>query len=296
MSMQLRPLHPLFVAEVSGLDLSRPLDPAVAREIEQAMDTHAVLVFRNQTLTQAEQIRFAESFGPLDLGLRKLSTGPQGSGHRLDHEALIDISNVGLDGQVVERDSRKILSNLANQLWHSDSSFQSPRAQYSMLYAVVLPSKGGQTEFADLRAAYDALDDDMKREIAGLEAEHYALHSRIALGDTGYTEAQKATIPAVRWPLTQIHAGSGRPLLFVGVHARAIIGYTVPEGRMLLSDLLEHATRREFVYRHEWRVGDLVMWDNRSTIHRGRRYDLNERRELRRSTTEDLAPVRAVAA
>jgi alpha-ketoglutarate-dependent 2,4-dichlorophenoxyacetate dioxygenase len=296
MILTLRPLHPLFVAEVSGIDLSRPLSAAETREIEQAMDEHAVLVFRDQTLTQAEQIRFAESFGPLDLGLRKLPSGPAATQHRLEHEALIDISNVGADGGLAARDSRKILSNLANQLWHSDSSFQAPRAQYSMLYAVVLPSRGGQTEFADLRAAYDALPDDMKREINGLEAEHYALHSRMNLGDTAYTEEQKAAIPAVRWPLAQIHAGSGRPLLFVGVHARAIIGYSLPEGRLLLSDLLEHATQREFVYRHEWRVGDLVMWDNRATIHRGRRYDLAERRELRRSTTEDHAPIRMAAA
>jgi alpha-ketoglutarate-dependent 2,4-dichlorophenoxyacetate dioxygenase len=156
----------------------------------------------------------------------------------------------------------------------------------------VLPSKGGETEFADLRAAYDSLPADLRQEIAGLEAEHYALHSRILLGDTNYTEAQMATIPPVRWPLAQIHPGSQRKLLFVGVHAREIIGYTLAEGRMLLSDLLEHATQRAFVYRHEWQVGDLVMWDNRCIIHRGRRYDLNERRELRRTTTEDLLPVR----
>ncbi len=296
MRLEFHPLHPLFVAEVSGIDLRQPLDPSQVTAIEQAMDEHAVLVFRDQTLSQAEQVRFAGSFGPLDLGLRKLPPGPAAVRHRLEFEALIDISNVAPDGDLAKRDSRKVLSNIANQLWHSDSSFQRPKAQYSMLSAVVLPSKGGETEFADLRAAYDALPDDLKREIAGKEAEHYALHSRFNLGDTDYTEAQQAAIPPVRWPLAQMHPGSGRPLLFVGVHARAIIGYSLPEGRLLLSDLLEYATQRAFVYRHEWRVGDLVMWDNRSTIHRGRRFDLTERRELRRSTTEDLLPVRMVAA
>lgn len=296
MRLEFHPLHPLFVAEARGIDLRQPLDSSQVTAIEKAMNEHAVLVFRDQPLSQAEQVRFAESFGPLDLGLRKLPPGPAAITHRLEFEALIDISNVAADGAVARRDSRKVLSNIANQLWHSDSSFQRPKAQYSMLSAVVLPSKGGETEFADLRAAYDALPDDLKREIAGKEAEHYALHSRFNLGDTDYTEAQKAAIPPVRWPLAQIHPGSGRKLLFVGVHARAIVGYTLPEGRLLLSDLLEHATQRAFVYRHEWRVGDLVMWDNRSTIHRGRRYDLTERRELRRSTTEDLLPVQMVAA
>ncbi|WP_158925088.1 TauD/TfdA family dioxygenase [Acidisphaera sp. S103] len=292
MSLELRPLHNLFAAEASGIDLREPLDPPLVQAVEDAMDRYAVLVFRDQPLSQAQQIRFAESFGPLDLGLRKLHPG---AAHRFDYEALIDISNVAADGSLARRDSRKVVSNIANQLWHSDSSFQQPKAQYSMLSAVVLPPKGGETEFADLRAAYDALPADLQHEINGLEAEHYALHSRILLGDTGYTEAQMAMIPPVRWPLAQIHPGSGRKLLFVGVHAREIVGYSLAEGRMLLSDLLEHATQRAFVYRHEWRVGDLVMWDNRCTIHRGRRYDLNERRELRRSTTEDLLPARMVA-
>jgi alpha-ketoglutarate-dependent 2,4-dichlorophenoxyacetate dioxygenase len=296
MALDIRTLHPLFAAEVRGIDLRRQLDRSQVSAIEQAMDQYAVLVFRDQPLSQAEQVRFAESFGPLDLGLRKLYGGGKGGGHRFDFEALIDISNVAADGSLAQRDSRKVVSNIANQLWHSDSSFQQPKAQYSMLSAVVLPSKGGETEFADLRAAYDALPEDLRREIAGLEAEHYALHSRILLGDTNYTAAQLAAIPPVRWPLAQIHPGSGRKLLFVGVHAREIIGYSLAEGRMLLSDLLEHATQRAFVYRHEWRVGDLVMWDNRCTIHRGRRYDLDERRELRRTTTEDLLPVTMAAA
>jgi alpha-ketoglutarate-dependent 2,4-dichlorophenoxyacetate dioxygenase len=154
---------------------------------------------------------------------------------------------------------------------------------------MVVPPRGGETEYADLRAAYDALPEDMKEEIAGLEAEHYALHSRLLLGDTSYSEEQKKAIPPATWPLVRAHPGSGRKVLWVGIHATHVLGMTVPEGRMLLADLLEHATQREFVYRHQWRVGDLVMWDNRAVVHRGRRWDVSQRREMRRATTEDVA-------
>ena len=178
----------------------------------------------------------------------------------------------------------KNLSNFANQLWHSDSSFMKPRAAYSMLHAVITPSWGGNTEFADLRAACDTLDERTRREVEGLSAEHYALHTRLLLGDEAYTDAQKKEIEPAVWPLVDTHPGSGRKLLFVGVHARRIVGWPTAEARMFLLDLLEHATRRERVYVHEWQPGDLVIWDNRSTLHRGRRYDIAERRELRRTT------------
>jgi len=283
MALYISQVHPLFVGEVTGVDLRQPLDPAVVTEIDAAMDRYAVLVLRDQSLDQEQQMVFARSFGPLDLGLRKVKKQP----HRFQYDELIDISNVDEKGRVADRNSRKIVSNIANQLWHSDSSFQRPAAKYSMLSAVVLPTRGGETEFADLRAAYDALSDEMKTELEGLEAEHYALHSRFLLGDTDYTEEQKNAIPPVHWPIVRMHPGSMRKLLFIGVHARQIVGWPVAEGRMLLMDLLEHATQRDFVYSHKWRVGDLVVWDNRSTLHRGRRYNLSERRELRRTTTED---------
>ncbi|MGH8764936.1 MAG: TauD/TfdA dioxygenase family protein, partial [Burkholderiales bacterium] len=212
----------------------------------------------------------------------------KGQPHRFKHDELADISNVKVDGTVAERDHAKIVNNIANQLWHSDSSFQKPAARYSMLHAVTIPDKGGETEFADLRAAYDGLPEDLKQEIAGLEAEHYVLHSRFMLGDTGYSEEQKKAIPPAVWPLVRTHAGSQRKLLWVGIHATHIVGMTVPEGRMLLMDLMEHATQRQFVYQHHWQVGDLVMWDNRAVLHRGRRFDLSQRREMRRATTEDV--------
>ena len=281
--LQLKPLQP-FAAEASGIDLSQALSPAQVKAVEDAMDRHAVLVFRNQPLTQDQQIAFARSLGPLDLGLRKLKGGP----HRFKYAELADISNVKVDGEVADRAHAKIVGNVANQLWHSDSSFQKPRAKYSMLSAVTVPAFGGETEFADLRMAYDALPGWRKRQIEGLRAVHYALHSRFLLGDTQYTEEQRSSIPPALWPLVQADPRSGRKILFVGIHACEVEGMTLAEGRMLIADLLEHATQREFVHRHHWQVGDLVMWDNTATVHRGRWFDFAERRELRRATTEEV--------
>jgi len=234
-------------------------------------------------LTEEQQLAFGRAFGPLDLGLKKVFKRP----NRLKYDESIDISNVDDRGGIASLATKKMYSQLANQLWHSDSSFQDPPARYSMLYSLTNPGKGGETEFADLRAAYDALPEATKREIEGLHAQHYALYSRINLGDTQWTEEQKNALPPVEWPLVRIHPGSRRKLLFVGAHATHIIGMHVGEGRLLLAELLEHATQREYVYRHPWRTGDLVMWDNRCVVHRGRRYDYSERRELRRVSTED---------
>ncbi len=281
-------------AEASGIDIGRPLSPEQVKAIENAMDRYAVLVFRNQPLDQDQQIRLAQSFGPLDLGLRKVKGGP----HRFKYAELADISNVTADGEVAARQHAKIVGNVANQLWHSDSSFQRPRAKYSMLSAVVVPPEGGETEFADLRSAYDALPPWRKRQVADLTAVHYALHSRFLLGDTNYTEEQRKAIPPARWPLVQTDPRSGRKSLYVGIHACEIDGMTIAEGRMLLMDLLEHATQRRFVYQHRWQPGDLVIWDNTATVHRGRYYDFSQRRELRRATTEEVtvsAEARAVA-
>jgi alpha-ketoglutarate-dependent 2,4-dichlorophenoxyacetate dioxygenase len=283
MSLHLEPLHPLFAAEASGIDLTQPVDAATVRAVDDAMNKYAVVVFRGQPLTEDQQVAFAGSFGTLDAGLKKLYPGAP---TRFRHEATIDISNVRPEGGLHGASDRKSISNFANQLWHSDSSFQRPAAKYSMLHAVVVPSKGGDTEYVDLRAAYDALPDDLKQEIEHLHSVHAALHSRIWLGDKP-SEAELAKMPPVQWPLVRTHAGSGRKLLWVGVHATHIVEKAVAEGRMLLLELLEHATQREFIYRHEWRVGDLVIWDNRATIHRGKRFDITQPRELRRTTTND---------
>ena len=282
--LHLKPLQP-FAAEATGIDLREPLTPAQIKAVEEAMDQHAVLVFRDQNLSQTQQIEFAKSLGPLDMGLRKLKGGP----HRLEYAELADISNVKVDGEVADRAHAKIVGNVANQLWHSDSSFQKPRAKYSMLSAVTVPKFGGETEFADLRMAWDDLPDWRQRQVEGLRAVHYALHSRFLLGDTQYTEEQRKAIPPASWPLVQTDPRTGRKILFVGIHACEIEGMTLAEGRMLLLDLMEHATQRQFVYQHHWQVGDLVMWDNTSTVHRGRWFDFTERRELRRATTEEVS-------
>ena len=285
MTLTLRPLHPLFAAEASGLDLCQPLGPGEVRSVVEALDQHAVLVFRGQPMEQEQQVAMARQFGPLNPGLKKIG----GRVERMRDATLIDISNLDAEGRPLPRDSKKVVSGLANQLWHSDSSFQAPAVSYSMLSAVTLPSWGGETEFVDLRAAWDTLPPALQRQVEGLEAEHFALHSRMTLlGDTDYTPEQLAALPAVVWPLVRIHPGSGRKVLFCGIHARRVLGMGVAEGKMLLLDLLEHATQPEMRYRHEWRPGDLVIWDNRATLHRGRRYDLNEARELLRTTCDEV--------
>ncbi len=298
MPLEFRPLHPLFAAEASGVDLCRPIGNDVAAEIEAAMDRYALLVFRDQPLDEDQQIAFSSHFGPLDMGLRKAF---KSSKSRFKHPEIIDIANVGLDGELLERDSFKNLASLANQLWHSDSSFQRPAAKYSMLSAHVLPSGGGDTEYADERAAYDALSEEIKRQVDGLVGEHFAFYSRMTLADITFSDEERAVLPPVQWPLVRVHPGSKRKTLFLGAHITHVLGMTVAEGRLLVRDLIEHATQRQFVYRHQWRVGDLVMWDNRCVMHRGRPYDLSKPRELRRTTNIDLVgadeplPVRAAS-
>jgi alpha-ketoglutarate-dependent 2,4-dichlorophenoxyacetate dioxygenase len=280
MTLELKPLHPLFAAEASGVDLRKPLPAAVVGEIDAAMDKYAVLVFRRQPLTQAEQVAYSKQFGPLDAGLRKATGAPT----RFEHDELIDIGNVALDGNIAARDDKKLIGVLANQLWHSDSSFQDIPVKYSMLSAVEVPGEGGDTEWCDLRAAWDALPAELRKIVEGRTARHVAFHSRMMLGDS-YNEAQVARFPPVEQPLVRSHPGSGRKVLFPSVHCERVSGMTLPEGRLLIAELLEHCTQREFVYRHHWLPGDYVMWDNRATLHRGRRYDLTVRRDLRRTTT-----------
>jgi alpha-ketoglutarate-dependent 2,4-dichlorophenoxyacetate dioxygenase len=292
--MDIRPLHPVFVGEVSGVDLRKPLAADTVAAIHAGMDRYGVLVFHDQLMTPEEQRTMTGQLGTLEVGFARVvhnrGQEPPAAPPRTGYAEVADMSNLDLEGKPVDRSSRKIVNNMANQLWHSDSSFQKPSAKYSLLLAVQLPSWGGETEFADMRAAYDGLDSRMKAELEGLEAEHYAMHSRTLLGDEDYTDAARSVFAPVVWPIVRTHSGSGRKLLFIGAHARRVLGMTVAEGRVLLLDLLEHATQRQFVYRHAWKPGDLVIWDNRATLHRGRRWDMNEPRELRRTTTSDVEP------
>ncbi len=292
MTLTLQPISPAFAAEAGGVDLRLPLAPADIDAIDAAMDRYAVLVFRNQPMDQAQQVACARQFGPLDAGLRKATGAPT----RFQYDELIDISNVALDGEVADASNAKLVGTLANQLWHTDSSFQPLPIKYSMLSAVTLPATGGDTEWADMRAAYDALPEDLRLLAEGRTAHHSTFHSRIMLGDDKYTPEQLNRFPPTEWPLVRTHPGSGRKLLFVGVHCDRVSDMTIPEGRLLVAELLEHATQRQFIYRHRWQPGDYVMWDNRATIHRGRRYNISARRDLRRTTTLERDAAQRLAA
>jgi alpha-ketoglutarate-dependent 2,4-dichlorophenoxyacetate dioxygenase len=285
MPLSFVPLHPLFAARADGIDLSEPVDTAAAQEIDAAMDRFAVLVFRGQNISEDEQLAFTAAFGPMDPG-RHLAVRQ----HRRVRPEFADVSNLDEAGNVAGRDHRRILSNMATRLWHTDSSYKQPAAKFSLLYCSAIPDWGGETEFADMRAAHDALPERLRAEAEGRLAEHYVHHSRATLGFAPSPEEIAGALPPVTWPLIRTHAGSGRKLLYLGAHATHVVGLSLPEGRVLLSDLLEHATQRQFVYRHEWKPGDLVMWDNRAVLHRGRRYDLAQPRDMRRSTVEDTLP------
>lgn len=280
MPLKIDPVTKDFTAIASGIDLRARIDAGIAAEIEAAMDRYAVLVWRDQPIDDDQHMAFTNWFGPLDPGL--VSVTKRGS--RFNQTGFIDIANVGLDGEILARDHRSITGSIANQFWHTDSSFMQTIAKYSLLSARVIPDGGGDTEFADLRAAYDALPDDLRTIVADLTGEHHALYSRSLLGND-YTEAELALMPPAHWPLVRSHPVTGRKILFTPIHISRITGMSVPESRMLVNELIEHATQPQFVYRHKWRAGDLVIWDNRCTLHRGRRFDLTKRRDLRRTTT-----------
>lgn len=293
MAPTFRKLHPLFVAEVGPIDLRRVHDRATLEEIRAGMDEYAVLVFRDQPFADDEQLAFAQRFdGRLHTrtGISVLRKS------RLGNEALSDISNLDENGEIMVSTDRRRMYALGNRLWHTDASFQDPPGRYSMLSARVVPPVGAETEFADTRAAYDALDAGTRARLEGLHVHHSIAHSRQTLGFEFSKEEAEALQGAVH-PLVRTLPRSGRRSLYIASHASRIVEWPVPEGRLLLRELIEHATRPEFVYRHVWRVGDLVIWDNRATMHRGRPYDdARYRRELRRVTTLDIeVPAPAVA-
>ncbi|HXZ52183.1 MAG TPA: TauD/TfdA family dioxygenase [Burkholderiales bacterium] len=285
MALELRPLHPSFAAEVGPIDLRQVHDRATLEEIRAGMDEHRVLVFRGQAFGDAEQLAFAKRFD----GALHTKTGSAALGaNRFGDEALTDISNLGADGAILARDDRRRQYALGNRLWHTDASFQDPPGRYSMLHARVVPPAGADTEFADMCAAYEALDSAMRARIDGLRVHHSIAYSRQTLGFEFSAEEAELLKGAVH-PLVRVNPRSGRRSLYLASHASRVLDWPLPEGRLLLRDLIEHATQPQFVYRHAWRVGDLVIWDNRATMHRARPFDdATERRELRRVTTLDL--------
>ncbi len=291
MTITVRQLHPQFVGEVAGVELSPTLAPDAVRQLTDAIDRHAVLVFHEQSLDDDRLLGVGRLFGGIEPPRNHRVQ------QRLKHAELADISNLDARNQLRARDDHRRLDALGNQLWHSDASFRVVPGALSMLFAHVVPPIGGETEFADLRAAYDALTPAMQARIDDLVVEHSIFHSRGQLGHTDYTDAERAALPPARHRLVRVHPGSGRKTLYLGSHASHVVGWPMPDGRLLLRDLTEHATQREFVHRHTWRVGDLVIWDNRCTLHRGRPYDdAVHPRDLRRVTTKDVpSPVQQVA-
>lgn len=295
MTLSIRPADPArpdFVGEVAGLDIARGITPPEAAAIEAGMDRYGVLVFRNQPLDDAQQVAFSRHFGPLEMATGDIAQGGQ---RRLSME-INDISNLDRDGTVLGRDDRRRLFALGNMLWHSDSSFKPTPAKYSLLSARIIPGSGGNTEFADMRAAWDALDEETKALVRELVCEHSQLFSRGTLGFDAFTEEERAKWQPVPQRLVRRHPRTGRLSLFLSAHAGAIRGWPIPEARMLLRDLTEHATQRQFVHAHVWRPHDLVMWDNRVTMHRARRAPPDQVRDLHRTTIADSAPTLEQAA
>jgi alpha-ketoglutarate-dependent 2,4-dichlorophenoxyacetate dioxygenase len=287
MSITVHPLHHDFVAEIDGIDLAKPLKPADRDAIEAAINRYAVVVFHGQKLTDDQQIEFAGHFGPIHSSAQRARH--RSIKHRLERDEIADISNLDGDGKVLDVTARRRLDWLANRLWHTDASFRAVPGALSMLYAHVIPDEGGDTEFADMRAAYDALPASMKERIEGLIAMHSIFHSRGQLDVTRYTDEELASLPPVPQRVVRTHPGSKRKTLYLASHASHIEGMPVPDGRLLLMELIEHATQRPFVHTHRWRQGDLVIWDNRCTMHRARPFDTTKVRDLRRVTTRDVA-------
>ena len=298
MAVQIRQIHPHFVGEVSGVDISVPLDGTTVAALKAGIDACGVLVFHGQRLTDAQQIEFVKNFGAPE---RYALSYRNNVKLRLQTPEMVDVSNLSAEtGKPETGASRSRMVNLGNRLWHTDSSFRLPAGGLSMLYAHAVPPPSehgkGDTEFADTRAAYEALPASRRAMLEAMEAEHSLMHSRAMMGFTDFTPEERAALPPVRQPLVRTNPRTGRKALYVASHASHIIGLEVPEGRLLLAELIEHITQPQFVHRHEWRVGDLVIWDNRATLHRGRPFDEDHARDLRRVTTKDETSAQRIAA
>jgi len=290
MNTSIRQIHPVFVGEVSGIDISRPLSREEVAAVEAGMDRYAVLVFHDQKITDEQQMAFSRNFGALEDARGGNITKPEDKRLQV---GMNDVSNLGKDGRPLQRDSRERAFNLGNMLWHSDSSFRPIPAKYSLLSARVVNPVGGNTEFADMRAAYDALDAATKALVEDLVCEHSLMYSRGLLGMLDYSDEERAMFRPVRQRLVRTHPVTGRKSLYLSSHAGGIDGMPMAEARILLRDLNEHATQPAFVYVHRWRPCDLVIWDNRQMMHRVRRYDDSQPRDMRRTTVAGDAPTTA---
>lgn len=286
MTLSIHPISQNFAGEVSGVDLRTRISREDAAAIEAGMDRYAVLVFHDQRIDDDEQMAFTRNFGEIE--------NAQGGNITKDHERRLrqgmnDVSNLDKDGQPLARNDRRRMFNLGNRLWHSDSSYRAIPAKFSLLSARTVVPRGGNTEFADMRADYDALDTEMRTLVEDLICEHSLIYSRGAMGFTELTEDERAMFRPVRQRLVRTHPVTGRKSLFLSSHIGAIVGWPIPEARDLIRDLIEHATQREFVYAHSWNQYDFVMWDNRQTMHRVRRFDESQPRDMRRTTVAGSA-------
>jgi len=270
-------LTPHFAAQIDGADIARLLDDATWAEIRAAFEEHSILVFRGRTLDDETQIAFSHRFGSLEV---TRSMNPA-AGTPFARQSNLDIKT----GEFIPADDRRMIYQLANMLWHSDSSFKPVPALCSLLSARIIPPEGGATEFASTRCAYPALPEDMKRRVAGAIAVHDFSWSRDQIRPGFFTAEERATYPPVRHPLVRTNPANGRPALFLGAHASHIEGMPIEEGRALLKALLDHVTQPQFRYRHEWREGDLVVWDNRCVLHRATPYDSTRYKRLLQRTT-----------
>jgi len=302
MAIALKEIRPGFVAEVVGVIIEDGIGQAMAEELREVADQYGVLVFRQQNLTDGQQIAFTEIFGTPE---RYALSYRNNVKLRLGKPEMVDVSNLDAEtGMPAQGESRHRMVNLGNRLWHTDSSFRLPAGGFSLLYAHQVPPHSpfgnGETEFADTAAAWDHLPPERQAQLEGMEAEHALMHSRALMGFTDFKPEERAALPPVRQPLVRTHPRTARKSLYLASHASHIIGLPVPEGRLLLWELLDLATHAG-TYRHEWQVGDLVMWDNRRTLHRGLPFDERHVRDLRRVTTSDGtepardAPVRMAA-
>lgn len=279
----LHKLHPLFACEITGFDLNDK------KFMEEAMDRHAVAVLRDLQISDEEHIAFSRRFGALETSPH-FGVG-KGGKVRMRHPELFDVSNLDEDGNILAEDDRRRAFRLANEMWHTDSSFVPGGARYSLLHAMVVPSRGADTEFADMRAAYDSLSAERKKQIEGLVVEHSTFYSRSLIGYR-FTEDELTRRGATPQYLVQTHPSSGRKSLYLASHASHVVGWPLERGRALLRELTEHATQPQFVYVHKWRAGDLVIWDNRCTMHRATPFpDTDERRDLRRTTVRGDLPI-----
>lgn len=285
MTITFKKLHPTFMAEVSPIDLREVSDEETLEAIRKGMTEYGVLVFKGQKFTHQEQLDFAQR---LDGELHSKTSNSALTKNRFGNDALTDISNVTQDGDIMAANDRRRMNNISNRIWHTDASFVDPAGRYSMLFARNIPPVRADTEFADMRAAYDELDDKTKETIADLHVYHSIVYSRHTMG-FDFAPEEKEKLPGAIHPLVKTIAGSDRKALYLASHADYVTEWPVPEGRLLLKDLIEHATRPQFVHYHEWTLGDLVIWDNRTTMHRARPFDDTiYKRELTRVTTLDI--------